>query len=49
MSKKNTLSLGVLLAIILLPLLSLAQKVITGRVLSQSDQSPIAGASVSNT
>ena len=38
--------MGVLLAILLLPLFSLAQKVITGHVLSAADQSPIAGVSV---
>jgi len=45
MSKKITLYLGVLL-ICLLPLFSLAQKIIVGRVLSKADQTPIAGASV---
>ena len=46
MSKKITLSLGVLLAICLLPLFSLAQKIIVGRVLSKADQTPVPGASV---
>jgi TonB-linked SusC/RagA family outer membrane protein len=46
MSKKITLSMGVLLAIFLLPLFSLAQKIITGRILSKGDQSPIPGASI---
>ena len=47
MSKKFTLSLGVLLAVFLLPLVSLAQKAITGHVVSKTDQSPIPGASIS--
>jgi TonB-linked SusC/RagA family outer membrane protein len=48
MSKKITLSPGVLLAImiIILPLFSLAQKAISGHVLSRADQAPIAGVSV---
>ncbi len=46
MSKKITLCMGVLLAITLLPLFSLAQKIITGHVLSKADQSPIPGVSV---
>jgi TonB-dependent SusC/RagA subfamily outer membrane receptor len=46
MSKKITLPLGVLLAVLLLPLFSLAQDLITGHVLSVTDQSPMAGASV---
>jgi TonB-dependent SusC/RagA subfamily outer membrane receptor len=46
MSKKITLSLGVLLVIIILPLFSLAQKAISGHVLSRTDQAPIAGVSV---
>lgn len=46
MSKKTTLTMGVLLAIVLLPLFSLAQKAITGHVLSKTDQSPIPGVSV---
>jgi TonB-linked SusC/RagA family outer membrane protein len=45
MSKKITLYLGVLL-ICLLPLFSLAQKIIVGRVLSKADQTPVPGASV---
>jgi TonB-linked SusC/RagA family outer membrane protein len=39
--------MGVLLAVFLLPLATLAQKAITGRVLSKADQSPIPGASIS--
>jgi TonB-linked SusC/RagA family outer membrane protein len=46
MSKKTTLHMGVLLAIFLLPLVSLAQKAITGHVLSKNDQSPVPGISV---
>jgi len=46
MSKKFTLSAGVLLAVFLLPLFSWAQKVITGHVLSKNDQSPVPGISV---
>jgi TonB-linked SusC/RagA family outer membrane protein len=46
MSKKTTLYMGVLLAIFLLPLVSLAQKAITGHVLSRNDQSPVPGVSV---
>lgn len=47
MSKKTALHLGTLLAaFFLMPLLSLAQKAITGRVLSNADQSPVAGATV---
>ncbi len=46
MSKKTTLCLGVLLAIFLLPLFSLAQKVIVGRILSKTDQTPVPGATV---
>ena len=45
MSKKITLYLGVLL-VCLLPLFSLAQKIIVGRVLSKADQTPVPGASV---
>ncbi|HLZ89038.1 MAG TPA: SusC/RagA family TonB-linked outer membrane protein [Puia sp.] len=46
MSKKITLVTGVLLVAFLLPLFSLAQKVITGHVLSKVDQSPVPGVSV---
>jgi hypothetical protein len=46
MSKKITLTMGVLLAVFLLPLVSLAQKVITGHVVSRADQSPIPGATI---
>lgn len=46
MSKKTALSMGVLLAVTLLPLFSLAQKIISGHVLSKADQSPIPGVSV---
>ena len=46
MSKKNTLLMGVLMAFFLFPLISIAQKVITGRVLSSIDQSPIPGATI---
>jgi TonB-linked SusC/RagA family outer membrane protein len=38
--------MGVLLAVFLLPLVTLAQKAITGRVLSKADQSPIPGATI---
>ena len=38
--------LVILMAILVLPLFTLAQKAITGRVLSSADQSPIPGASV---
>ncbi|HEY4285512.1 MAG TPA: SusC/RagA family TonB-linked outer membrane protein [Puia sp.] len=47
MSKRSLHLLGVLLAVFLFPLITLAQKAITGRVLSKTDQSPIPGASVS--
>jgi TonB-linked SusC/RagA family outer membrane protein len=46
MSKRVCLPIGVWLAILLLPLFSLAQKAITGHVVSKSDQSPIPGATV---
>jgi TonB-linked SusC/RagA family outer membrane protein len=46
MSKKITLSTGVLLAIVVLPLFSLAQKNISGHVLSKNDHSPVPGVSV---
>ncbi len=46
MSKKITLPFGVLLAVLLLPLFTFAQTLITGHVLSVTDQSPMAGASV---
>jgi TonB-linked SusC/RagA family outer membrane protein len=46
MSKKTTLSMGILLAVFLLPLISLAQKAITGHVLSKSDQLPLPGVSI---
>ncbi|HWK03079.1 MAG TPA: SusC/RagA family TonB-linked outer membrane protein [Puia sp.] len=46
MSKRICLPIGVWLAILLLPLFSLAQKAITGHVFSKADQSPIAGATV---
>jgi len=47
MSKRFICSLGVLLAVFLFPLATLAQKAITGRVLSKADQAPIPGASIS--
>ncbi len=47
MSKKTSRFMGVLLAIFLLPLVSLAQKAITGHVLSKNDQSPVPGISIS--
>ncbi|HTI11774.1 MAG TPA: SusC/RagA family TonB-linked outer membrane protein [Puia sp.] len=46
MSKRVSLSIRVLLAAFLLPLFSLAQKAITGHVLSKSDQSPVPGATI---
>ena len=46
MSKRFSLYIRVLLAAFLLPLFSLAQKAITGHVISKTDQSPIAGATV---
>jgi TonB-linked SusC/RagA family outer membrane protein len=46
MSRKFTHALGFLLAVLLLPLFSLAQKVITGRVLSKSDLTPVPGVSI---
>lgn len=46
MSKKIPLLAGVLLAVFLLPLASLAQTVVTGRILSKLDQSPIPGATI---
>lgn len=46
MSKRSTLTIGFLLAVFLLPLASIAQKAITGRVLSKADQTPIPGVSV---
>jgi TonB-linked SusC/RagA family outer membrane protein len=46
MSKKNTQAAVFVMAILLLPFFSLAQKVITGRVVSSADQTPIPGASV---
>ncbi|HTR30653.1 MAG TPA: SusC/RagA family TonB-linked outer membrane protein [Puia sp.] len=46
MSKKIPLLAGVFLAVFLLPLGSFAQSVITGRILSKIDQSPIPGATV---
>ena len=46
MSKKITQGLGVLLAVRLLPLFSLAQKAITVHVLSKNDQTPVPGVSV---
>ncbi|HXB91217.1 MAG TPA: carboxypeptidase-like regulatory domain-containing protein, partial [Puia sp.] len=45
MSKKITLSM-VVLAVLLLPLVSLAQKPVTGRILSSADQTPIPGATI---
>lgn len=47
MSKKLYQLMGLLLAVVLLPMVSLAQKSIRGRVVSQTDQRPIPGASVS--
>ena len=46
MSKKITLPMGVLLAVFLLPLFTIAQKVITGHVISKTDQSPVPGATI---
>ena len=48
MSTRITLHKGVMaiLVVLLLPFFALAQKVITGQVLSKTDQSPVAGASV---
>lgn len=46
MSKTISLSIRVLLAAVLLPLFSLAQKAITGHVLSKLDQAPVPGATV---
>jgi TonB-linked SusC/RagA family outer membrane protein len=46
MSKKITYSIGVLLIVFLLPLFTFAQKFISGRVVSKTDQSPIPGASI---
>ncbi|MBS1661969.1 MAG: TonB-dependent receptor plug domain-containing protein, partial [Bacteroidetes bacterium] len=46
MSKRLTFILGVLLAVIFMPLFSFAQKPVTGRVLSKEDQSPVPGVSV---
>src|ERR1700730_8246442 len=46
MSKKILLLAGVILAVFLLPPGSFAQSVITGRILSKIDQSPIPGATV---
>lgn len=46
MSKKTSLALGFLLAVFLLPLASIAQRAIIGRVLSKADQTPIPGASI---
>jgi TonB-linked SusC/RagA family outer membrane protein len=46
MSRKITHGLGFLLAVLLLPLFSLAQKVVTGQVLSKTDQTPVPGVSV---
>ena len=46
MSKRFPLPIGIWLAMFLLPLLSMAQEVVNGRLLSETDQSPIAGASV---
>jgi len=43
---KRTPILVVLMAILLLPLFSLAQKPITGRVVSSTDQTPIPGATI---
>jgi TonB-linked SusC/RagA family outer membrane protein len=46
MSKRHSLPVGVLLGLFLLPLFTLAQNIINGRVLSGADQSPLAGISV---
>ena len=46
MSKKIPLLAGVLLALFLFPLGSIAQSVIVGRILSKIDQSPIPGATI---
>jgi len=46
MSRKITQGLGFLLAVLFLPLFSLAQKVVTGHVLSKNDQTPVPGVSV---
>lgn len=46
MSKKITHLIGMLMAIFLLPLISLAQNSITGHVYSTTDGSPVAGVSV---
>jgi len=47
MSKKIPFSLGILLAIFLLPLFSFAQNLIVGRIINKADQNPIPGATVS--
>ena len=46
MSKRITHGIGVLLVAFLLPLLSLAQDIVSGRVISSADQSPLPGLSV---
>ena len=46
MSKRFTRIMGVLSAVFLFPLFALAQKVVTGHVLSKTDQSPVPGVSV---
>src|ERR1035438_8056170 len=48
MSKRITLPIKVraMLIVLLFPFIASAQKIITGQVLSKSDQSPIAGATV---
>jgi len=46
MSKKTNCSRGILLLILLFPLFTFAQTVITGHVLSAADQSPLPGVSV---
>ncbi len=38
--------MGVVLAVLLLPLISLAQRPVTGRILSSADQTPIPGATI---
>jgi len=46
MRKKIKLPAGLLLAMFLFPLFSMAQKLVNGRVFSQADEAPVAGASV---
>jgi TonB-linked SusC/RagA family outer membrane protein len=46
MSKRFTLAFGVLLVSCLLPFVGFAQKIVTGRVLSKTDQLPIPGATI---